>query len=121
MKNSYSLASIKLSIGGKKTEVHCKEIVYLESVKNYTICKLQDGTEILSSKPIGIYETKLKNLSPFVRTHRSFIINLSNVQDLNINSRGGTVTVANKELEISRRKVADFRKKYKDFKLSMGS
>lgn len=117
MRKQYSYENLNFTIGGRKTEINFNEILYLESVNNYTICKLQDGTEMLSSKPIGVYEKVLKDFIYFVRTHRSFIVNLSNIDDLEFNCRGGKVQVGEKEFEISRRKVAEFRKKYKDFRL----
>ncbi|OMP80102.1 LytTR family DNA-binding domain-containing protein [[Flexibacter] sp. ATCC 35208] len=51
------------------------EIVYLQSQGVYTFFYLMDGSKVVSSKNIKVYEEILPG-SQFVRPHQSFIINL---------------------------------------------
>lgn len=70
-------------IGIKTTEglhvVDIANIVYLSSDKNYTTLHVDDA-DIVSSKPIGEYESLLEECC-FVRVHRSFLINCKRVKE----------------------------------------
>lgn len=63
------------------------DIVYLKSAGRYTEFFLQDKKlKIISSRPIGEYETILPQ-DRFYRIHNSYLINLSAL--ININKRAG--------------------------------
>lgn len=51
------------------------DILYLKADGNYTEFHLEDGREILLSKPIGYYEKRLEESNLFVRIHHSCLAN----------------------------------------------
>ena len=84
--------------------IHPNDIVYLKSAGRYTEFYLKDKKrKIISSKPIGEYESILEK-DHFYRIHNSYLINLNAL--LNINKRAGNYCeLTNGEsLPISRRR-----------------
>ena len=112
--------NMAMRVAGKRNMISLRDILYLRSAKNYTIFKLKDGREIISSKTLGIFEEELKGISNFVRPHRSYIVNLSFVDDLYFNCRGGEVLIHDQKIFISRRKAASFRRTYRRFLSTTG-
>ena len=83
-------------------------IMYLKSDNNYTEFFMDNGTHYCCSKTLKIYE-KLLVKEDFFRIHRSYLINLNFVDGYS-NKDGGSVIMQNqKQLPISRRKLAAFR------------
>ncbi|MEE1964564.1 LytTR family DNA-binding domain-containing protein [Allomuricauda taeanensis] len=82
-------------------------IVYLEAEGKYTTFHLTNGTSIVSSRNLGIYEELLAN-NNFFRIHHSYIVNV----DLacNVFKKDGTyLEIFNKKyLPISKRKAESF-------------
>lgn len=113
-------ANMSMRVAGKRNMVKLGDILYLKSAKNYTIFKLADGREIISSKTLRIFEEELDEIANFVRLHRSYIINLEHVTDLYFNCRGGEVLIHDEKIIISRRKAAEFRRKYRKFLRTTG-
>lgn len=111
---------MQMRVAGKKNLIDLNNIIYLKSAKNYTIFKLKNGREIISSKTLGIFEDELKGVSNFVRPHRSYIVNFDYVDDLQFNCRGGELFLDDEIINISRRKAADFRRKYRKFLTASG-
>ena len=111
---------MQMRVAGKKNLLDLNDIVYLKSAKNYTIFKLKSGLEVVSSKTLGIFEEELKAVSNFVRPHRSYIVNFNFVVDLQFNCRGGELFLMEETILISRRKAADFRRKYRRFLTASG-
>ncbi len=111
---------MQMRVVSKRNMVDLNEIVYLKSSKNYTIFKLRNGKELISSKTLGIFEDELKGVSNFVRPHRSYIVNFNFVKDLRFNCRGGELFMESEIINISRRKAADFRRKFRRFLTASG-
>jgi DNA-binding LytR/AlgR family response regulator len=111
---------MKMRVAGKRNMIDLNEIVYMKSAKNYTIFKLKSGKEIISSKTLRIFEDELKEVSNFVRPHRSFMVNFDYVDDLKFNCRGGELYIDDETIFISRGKAADFRRKYRRFLTATG-
>jgi len=111
---------MQMRVASKRNMVDLNEIVYLKSSKNYTIFKLRNGKELISSKTLGIFEDELKGVSNFVRPHRSYIVNFNFVKDLRFNCRGGELFMESEIINISRRKAADFRRKFRRFLTASG-
>ncbi|MBL0017786.1 MAG: response regulator transcription factor [Bacteroidia bacterium] len=87
--------------------VRWEEIVYCEAAKNYTIFSFEDGKKIVASRTIGEYESLLGEHG-FMRTHKSFLINLAKVTRY-INGRGGQVAMIDKTLlPVARERKQDF-------------
>lgn len=59
----------------KMTIVNLEELVFIEASANYSIFKMKNGEEHISSKNIGTYEQILEKHPDYLRTHRSFIVN----------------------------------------------
>jgi len=113
-------SNMAMRVAGKRNMIKLGDILYLKSAKNYTIFKLADGREIISSKTLRIFEEELDEIPNFVRLHRSYIINLEYVKDLYFNCRGGEVLIHDQKIIISRRKAAEFRRKYRKFLRTTG-
>lgn len=120
-RNSLRSASIKLRVDGKLKYVDLMHIAFLKSDKNNTIFTLVDGTELRVAKTLLIFEEELRDIVNFVRPHRSYIVNFDHVQDLEFNCRGGDIQINGKRIQISRRKAAEFRRKYRRYISNFGA
>jgi two-component system, LytTR family, response regulator len=56
--------------------VELSQVIVLEAEGTYTKVVLTEGEQILSSKPLGEFETLLQGNPEFFRAHRSFMVNL---------------------------------------------
>lgn len=66
---------IFINVIGKILLIKTKELMYIESVENYTNFVLANGNRHLSSRHLKIYADALVNHPNFVRIHRSSLIN----------------------------------------------
>ena len=83
------------------------DIIRCQSDGSYTRFYLTSGEKILASKSLGEYEGML-NGETFYRVHRSSLINLSHIKKY-IKGEGGYVIMTDgSEIEVSRRKKAEF-------------
>ncbi len=91
------------------------QILYIKAEGNYHRIYYLNGESILNTGNIKEIENSLDN-SVFFRCHKSYIINM--VYITYYNSRNSTVTMENGEvIQISRRKVASFKKAYANFSI----
>ncbi|MBL4705451.1 MAG: response regulator transcription factor [Flavobacteriales bacterium] len=67
---------------GYRAYVSISEIVALEAQRAYTKVHTKEGDSILISKNIRQFENELKDHSHFFRTHRSWIVNLNELEKL---------------------------------------
>lgn len=65
---------IVVKSGSKYCKILLKEILYIESLKDYIKIHMTNGKFIVSKYKIGDFEQDMARL-PFIRVHRSFIIN----------------------------------------------
>jgi DNA-binding LytR/AlgR family response regulator len=114
-------ASMKMRVAGKKNLINLNDVAFLKSAKNYTIFRLKNGVELISSKTLGIFEEELQSVTNFVRPHRSYIVNFDYVNDLRFNCRGGELYLDDEVIKISRRKAAEFRRQYRKFLTAIGA
>ena len=93
----------------RRVRVSLDDIIYLESQANYTIFYLKNGSAIINSRTMGIFENMLEHES-FFRVHRSFIVNLNYINQVNIikNTTGTIVLKNGKQVVLSRRKIKPF-------------
>lgn len=90
------------------TMIENREIVYMDSLDNYTEIHLSSGRKILSSKTIKFYEDRI-NKNIFFRCHRSHIINVQNHLKEFSRTDGNYAVLSNgKLIPISRRKLSLF-------------
>jgi DNA-binding LytR/AlgR family response regulator len=61
------------------------ELLYVESSGDYSIFKTQDGKQYVVNTPLRDIEERLLHPA-FVKVHRSFIVNLAKVKDIEDNS-----------------------------------
>lgn len=94
------------------TIIKSEDIIYCEADSCYTIFKLSDGKQIISSKTLSEYEAILDD-HHFIRIHRSYIINISFIAEYRKGNGGYVVMTNGKELEVSRRKKEEFLQKIK--------
>ena len=95
-----------------KTPIMFSDIMYLKSDGGYTFFYLSNGESTLSSRSIHYYEEFLPK-DQFFRTHKSFIINYSFIKVIPI-GRSGAIPMPNgKDVQISVRRMAAFRKWYR--------
>ncbi|MGV3697514.1 LytR/AlgR family response regulator transcription factor [Flavobacterium sp.] len=75
---------ILVKSGTKNYKVNVKDILYIESLKDYIKINLSDSKSIISKYKIGDIEAEL-NEKHFLRIHRSFIINSSKITAFSMN------------------------------------
>jgi two-component system, LytTR family, response regulator len=94
--------------------VEIQDIIYCEASTNYTNFHFTNRSPICASKPIHEYEALLNDCS-FIRTHKSFLVNLEHVKEY-IRGEGGSVILSNNhEVEVSRRKKDLLMTRMKEF------
>ncbi|HMK05220.1 MAG TPA: LytTR family DNA-binding domain-containing protein [Ferruginibacter sp.] len=83
--------------------IEINDIIYCEASSNYTNFHFINRPVICASKPIHEYEELLQDCN-FIRTHKSFLVNLEHVKEY-VRGEGGTIILSNNtEVEVSRRK-----------------
>ncbi len=63
-----------------------EEIKYLEANKNNTILHLTNGKPITSGYNLKQFEKILEEINQFARVHRSYIVNMEHVAEINDDS-----------------------------------
>lgn len=71
-------ACIYIKIANKTHRLPVNEILYIESLKDYIAVHRTDGSSLSAKYKISELEEELKG-QPFLRIHRSFIVNLQKV------------------------------------------
>lgn len=87
--------------------VRFHEIIFLEADNSYTRFYLSDGTQITASRGIRYYEEAFTS-PPFLRVHRSFLINLEHLKGYVFEDVGYALMSEGHKVEISRRKKDQF-------------
>jgi DNA-binding LytR/AlgR family response regulator len=80
----------------KNTKILLDEIYYIESLSDYVKINLRDKPVIITKEKISNIEAKLTK--PFLRIHRSFIVNTDKITSFSAEA----VEIASNELPISR-------------------
>lgn len=83
------------------------EIIYLKGEVNYTRFLLKGREQLMTSKTLKEYENLLTNYG-FYRIHQSYLINLRHVKEYIKGEGGEVVMVNNDQLDVSRRRKAQF-------------
>lgn len=86
--------------------VPLSEVLYLEGFGNYTMFYFHNGKKLLVAKTIKDY-LPILDKDVFVRTHRSFVVNLRHVDTLDLRNMCVRLT-SGLEISISRRKKKSF-------------
>lgn len=83
------------------------DIVYLQASNNYTNIRLISGETVVVSKPLKEFQVKLDN-GFFFRIHKSYIINISYVDQYSSDDGGQVIMKTGESMYISRYKLSDF-------------
>jgi two-component system LytT family response regulator len=87
--------------------IEISNIMYCESDINYSRIYIKAGAPIISAKPLRMYDDLLAGMN-FFRIHKSYIVNLSHIQEY-VRGDGGYVIMTNgAELPVSRRQREAF-------------
>lgn len=92
------------------------DIVYLEADGNYSVFHMLNGEKIVVSKGIREYEPLLDS-DIFIRTHKSFIINLHFLKEYSTIDGYFAIMQDGASIVVSRRRVEYFLMKIKQFSL----
>lgn len=85
------------------------EIEFIEAERSYAQIHLQNGTKKLVSKPLGYFEDILQHLDNFIKTHRSYFVNINYISAFQKKSDTGTIIFkSGKTAEVSRNSRKDF-------------
>jgi two-component system LytT family response regulator len=81
-----------------------EEILYCKSAGRYTEFYLTDKRKLVASKSLGEYEEQFDSKS-FFRIHRSFIVNLNYITNINKKAGNYCELTNGQSLPISRRRM----------------
>lgn len=84
-----------------------KDVIYLKAHNRYSEIFCSDGASFMICKNLGEYEDELLD-KKFFRVHKSYLINCFHVQKINNIDGGFILLTGGHEVEISRRKKAEF-------------
>jgi two-component system, LytTR family, response regulator len=88
------------------------QVLYLKADNTYTEILLLDGTRLVVSRTLKNFEDSLADDKNFFRCHKSYIVNLQHVTQLN-KSDGGSLLIQDKiEVPISQDRVSAFIEMY---------
>jgi two-component system, LytTR family, response regulator len=90
------------------------DVIYCEAESCYTVFKMIDGRQIISSKTLSEYEAILDQIT-FLRIHRSYIVNLAHVKEYKKGNGGSLILLGGVEVEVSRRKKEEFLNRMNNF------
>ncbi|MFC0186214.1 LytTr DNA-binding domain-containing protein [Pseudarcicella hirudinis] len=95
----------------KTRYISISDIILLKAESNYTSILMSDGKKIMLAKTLKEFEAILSN-HPFVRIHRSYLINLNNLQSFELKDEMFVTMKTGKKIDISRRRKMIFREKF---------
>ncbi|MBN2669152.1 MAG: response regulator transcription factor [Bacteroidales bacterium] len=86
--------------------IQVKDIIYCKAEDNFTMFFLENGTKHLISRTLKYYEELLKDFD-FVRTHKSYMINIHHVKRYK-KGKGGILIMSNdSEVDVSAQRKND--------------
>jgi len=98
-----------VSVSNELIVIKIDEIVFVEGDSSYSEFHMINGTKIVSSKRLAIYEDHLKN-HLFVRVHKSYLVNLNYIKKYQ-RGRGGYLCMSNgKSIKVSENKKEELLK-----------
>jgi two-component system LytT family response regulator len=108
------VAKSKKNVNRKKLSVSYKEVVLFKADVNYTEIYLENGECMIVSKSLKEIEQRFAKNDNFIRTHKSFMVNVAHVVSFQLND-GMTIKLSNDEIAtLSRRRKDDFLHTYRN-------
>jgi len=98
--------------------VNVAEVMYLQADDNYTVLYLTNDRKILATRTLGEFE-KILDGPEFFRIHKSTLINLSFLAGYSSFQGNFAELKDGSLLDISRRKLSEFREKVKNYSISL--
>jgi len=98
--------------------VNVAELIYLQADDNYTVLYLTGDRKILATRTLGEFE-KILEAPEFFRIHKSTIINLNFLAGYSSFQGNFAELKDGSRLDISRRKLSEFREKVKHYSISL--
>lgn len=103
LQHQHSKIALPTSKGFRITQI--SDIQYAEAARNYTTFVLEDGQKIVVGRNLKFFETKLQGFG-FFRSHESYLVNLSKVQQYEKGKIGRIILDDGCELPVSRGRKA---------------
>lgn len=115
VKTPDSTITFESESGQDKVSIHSKELLYIQSIENYVEIFWKDGSSISNKLLRGSlvrFEKKLDDYDYLFRCHRSFIVNLNQIESVTGNSQGYKLYIYNDEtaIPVSRSKSKEINK-----------
>jgi two-component system LytT family response regulator len=98
--------------------VHIADLLYMQAFANYTVFYMSNNQKITATRSLGEYEKILEGGDLF-RIHKSTIINLNFLAGYTSFQGNLAILKDGTQLDISRRKLLEFREKVKQYSISM--
>ena len=114
LKNNKPVNRITISHTKGLKIVEDNDIVYLEASGNCTTLYFSDGTRYLDTRTLKIYENLL-NQEKFFRVHKSYIVNMTYLQEYLSEDGHFAVLKGGKRLPIARNRLSTFLTTVKSF------
>ncbi len=110
------ITKIALSHSNGFSMEEISNIIRLHADDNYTRVFTSTGKQYLISRPLIDFERILPS-GNFVRTHKSFMINIEHLKDYSHEDGGLAILVDGFKIPVSKRKIAMFLNKVKEYSL----
>lgn len=96
-----------------------QDILYMEGMRNYTQIVFRNGEKVTLSHTLKHFELLLADHQVYIRTHKSFLVNLQTVKTIVWHADEPYMTLSNDDrVAIARRKRRKVRKRLKCLPLS---
>ena len=111
LRDSKPQDSLTLKCGPTLIRVPFSQLVYVEAVNKHLCFNMTDGDMYEVTGSLKDYEELLLSQPGFMRVHRSYIVNIMQIQKL---SPTGITTFSGKDIPIPRRRYPQIQKDYMD-------
>ncbi|MCA6437199.1 MAG: response regulator transcription factor [Bacteroidetes bacterium] len=96
-------ATLAIPLNAGHEYIRLNNIEFIEAERAYSVIHLTDGSQKLVSKPMGFFEEALESTQQFLKVHRSYIANLSNVESFQKKNEAGLLVFKSaKKADVSR-------------------
>lgn len=109
-----NVSKLALSYRNQIVQVPTTDIVWLEGASNYTFIHTRDKRRYLVAKNLKRLEADLIG-APFCRAHKSTLVNLSYLLDVNFGEEPHLRLNSGQTISISRRRIASTRRQIRSY------
>ncbi|WP_373073886.1 LytR/AlgR family response regulator transcription factor [Zeaxanthinibacter enoshimensis] len=101
---------VKTMVKGDDFELHCTDFLYAKAEGNYSAVHLRNGVRQLKRIPISSFEEQVKEYRLILRTHRSFLVNMTFIKKVTGNAQGYQLELDGtaEQIPVSRQKIPVF-------------